>query len=110
MDSSRPFWLNLIERFVGVIVVVMLWPTLLLARILIRVTSNGPVVVTDEFPACDGGMAKSYRLRTTGSGSTAFRIIGRFFRKYGIDELPVFWSLARSDIRLRDVLKGFGYR
>ena len=110
MDSSRPFWLSLIERFVGVIVVVMFWPTLLLAFFLIRVTSNGPVILTDEFPASDGGMAHSYRLRTTGRGSTAFRIIGRFLRKYAIDELPVFWSLARGDIRLRDVPRCFGYR
>ena len=83
---------------------------MLVAYFLIRVTTNGPVVLTDEFPASGGGMARSYRLRTTGRGSSAFHIIGRFLRKYAIDELPAFYSLARGDIGLRDVLRFFEYR
>ena len=110
MDTSRGFLLRLIERLIGVIVVLLFWPTMLMAYFLIRVTSNGPVVLTDEFPAGGGGMARSYRLRTTGRGSSAFLVIGRFLRKYAIDELPVFWSLARSDIGLRDVLNCFGHK
>jgi len=100
----------LIERFVGVIAVLLFWPTMLLAYFLIRVTSNGPVILTDEFPASGGGIARSYRLRTTGKGSTAFHTIGRFLRNNSIDELPAFLSLARGDIGLRDVLKFFEYR
>jgi len=72
--------------------------------------SVSPFIITDEFPASDGGIARSYRLRTTGRGSTAFRVIGRFLQKYAMDELPVFWSLARGDVGLRDVLRCFGYR
>jgi lipopolysaccharide/colanic/teichoic acid biosynthesis glycosyltransferase len=110
MDTSRGFLLRLIERLIGVVAVLLFWPTMLLAYFLIRVTSNGPVVLTDEFPARGGGMARSYRLRTTGRGSSAFHIIGRFLRNYAIDELPAFLSLARGDIGLRDVLRFFEYR
>jgi hypothetical protein len=62
MDTSRGFLLGLIERLIGVVAVLLFWPTMLLAYFLIRVTSNGPVVLTDEFPASDGGIAHSCRL------------------------------------------------
>lgn len=110
MNSPRRFLLLLVERFVGVIVLVVLGPTLLLACLLIRATSDGPVVLMDEFPASDGSMVRSYRFRTTGTGSLTFRAIGRFFQKTSIDEFPVFWSLARGDIRLRDVSRCFRRR
>jgi len=90
MNTSRAFLLSLIEHLIGVIAVLLFWPTMLLAYFLIRVTSNGPVVLTDEFPASGGGMAHSYRLRTTGKGSSAFHAIGRFLRENSIDELPAF--------------------
>jgi lipopolysaccharide/colanic/teichoic acid biosynthesis glycosyltransferase len=110
MDSSRPFGQRLFERSVGIIGVFVLWPTVLLACLLIRATSDGPVIITDEFPASHGGIAHSFRLRTTGRGTTAVRVIGRFLRNYAIDELPVFWSLARGDVGLRDALRCLGYR
>ena len=110
MKSPRTVWLLLIERFFGVIVLFLLWPTLLLACLLIRATSDGPVVLVVEWPASDGNVAYSYRLRTTGAGSPAFHALGRFFRRYSIDKLPVFWSLARGDIRLRDALNWLKHR
>src|SRR6266498_2248828 len=64
-------------QFSSGIGVFVLWPTVLLACLLIRATSDGPVIITDEFPASNGGIAQSYRLRTTGRGSTAFRVINR---------------------------------
>ncbi len=103
MTSPKESWRRWGDRVVGISLLVVLWFPLLLACLLIRVTSDGPVVVVDEFLASEGEVARVYRLRTRGGGSAASRVLGVWFRRYSIDELPVVWSLARGDIRLRDV-------
>src|SRR5438876_11898441 len=105
MSSEPPFWVTMLERFIAFIFLVIILPTLLFVGLFIRLTAGSPIILTDAVPMSDGSFAQSLRFRTTGSGTPLFRAFGRVLRRYGIDECPAFWSVARGDIRLREVVR-----
>jgi lipopolysaccharide/colanic/teichoic acid biosynthesis glycosyltransferase len=110
MNSSRPFWLAMFERVVAFVFLIALFPTLLFIGLLIGVTAGSPVVLTDSVATADGAVAQSHRFRTTGPGTPVFHAVGRVLRRYGFDEFPVLWSVARGDISLREVLQSLRHR
>jgi lipopolysaccharide/colanic/teichoic acid biosynthesis glycosyltransferase len=94
----------LFERLVGLVAVVLLGPTLLLLALFLRTNSDEPVLLTDRFVGKSGHAVQSYRFRTTGRGTLAFRAVGRFLRAYSLDELPGFWAVVRGKCGLMDIL------
>src|SRR3954469_19598498 len=72
MNTSRPFWLAMLERVVAFVFLTALFPTLLFIGLLIGVTAGSPVVVTDSVATTDGALAQSHRFRTTGPGTPVF--------------------------------------
>ncbi len=84
---------------------VALLPSLVLVGLFLRTNSDEPVLVLDVMRTGDGVVAQSYRFRTTGRGSPAFQVVGRFLRKYGWDEFPALWSVFVGRIRLRQLLR-----
>ena len=107
MNATQTFRLAIIEQLIALVMLFALLPALLLLALFIQTNSDGPVIVSEELIAEGGRLARSYRFRTTGRGTAAFRAVGQFLRDYSIDDLPSLWSVACGGIRLGVV---FGWR
>jgi lipopolysaccharide/colanic/teichoic acid biosynthesis glycosyltransferase len=73
---------------------------MLLIGFLLRTNSDEPVLLTDEVLARGGPKVRTHRFRTTKRGTSAFRVIGRFLRSVGYDDLPALWDVLRGQLGL----------
>jgi lipopolysaccharide/colanic/teichoic acid biosynthesis glycosyltransferase len=100
MNSTRSLLRELFDRSVGlVVVIVFLWLFLVVA-LLISLTSEGPILQTDEYAVNNGRVARFLHFETSGSGS-----IRQILRKYSIDDFPAFWNVLRGDGTLAEMLR-----
>ncbi len=101
---------------------VLLFPILLLIALLIRLTSPGPAIFRQERCGLNGRRFVFYKFRSMCDNaeemkaslahlshkSTAFKIrddprltaLGRFLRKFSIDEWPQLWNVLKGDMSL----------
>jgi exopolysaccharide biosynthesis polyprenyl glycosylphosphotransferase len=87
-------------------------PIIIVAGILIKLETEGPIIYTQERLGKDGHLFKIYKLRTMNSNAEEYRIqwaekndprttkVGRFLRKTRIDELPQLFNVLKGDMSI----------
>lgn len=95
------------------LLLVLLSPLMALIAVLIKLTSRGPVLFTQQRVGLHGRMFMIYKFRTmrVETQETADRVwttaddwrrtaVGAVLRQFNLDELPQLWNVARGDMSL----------
>jgi undecaprenyl phosphate N,N'-diacetylbacillosamine 1-phosphate transferase len=102
---------RIIDVFVSVFGIIILFPVLLVTAIAIKVDSRGPVVFRQDRIGRNGRTFKILKFRSMCVGAEKggvystkndFRVtrVGRFIRATSIDELPQFLNILKGDMSL----------
>src|SRR6202045_1418314 len=117
------FLKRIMDVVLSTIVLVLLWPLLLAIAIAIKLESPGPVIYPSLRVGKNGRRFVCYKFRTMvpGAGELKdplrrlnqrrgpfFKIaddprvtrLGRFLRKYSLEELPQLWNVLKGDMSL----------
>jgi lipopolysaccharide/colanic/teichoic acid biosynthesis glycosyltransferase len=109
--SVSPFRRGL-DFVTAALALLLSWPLLLLAALLVRLESPGPVIFRQERVGRRGKLFTVYKFRTmdvaaqqegpsmTKSGDPRITRFGRFLRKHKLDELPQLFNVVRGDMSL----------
>ncbi len=102
--------LDLIGSFIGL---VFLSPFMLLTALMIRLESPGPIFYTQERMGLDGRAFQVYKFRSMYEGAEdatgpiwardddpRCTRVGRWLRRFDLDELPQFWNVLRGDMSI----------
>ncbi len=99
-----------VETILALCGTVLCLPLLLLAALLIRVTSPGPVLFRQQRVGRFGSIFELLKFRSmrvdnegiqvTAKGDARITRVGRLLRKTKLDELPELWNVARGDLSL----------
>lgn len=114
-DLLSPFTRNLKRLFDVVcssLALIVLLPVYLAIAIVIRHDSRGPIFFSQERVGRCGRTFRIYKFRSMSTDAEAngpqlssamdrrITRVGRFLRKYRLDELPQFWNVLRGDMSL----------
>ncbi len=102
-----------IDRCLGIVLMVALAPLTLLLFLLVRVTSRGPGFYKQKRVGLGGAVFEIIKLRSMVSNAEEHgkavwssendcrvTTLGRFLRKFHLDELPQLWNVARGEMCL----------
>jgi lipopolysaccharide/colanic/teichoic acid biosynthesis glycosyltransferase len=114
---------RLMDILISGLMLVFISPVILTVALLIKATSPGPAFFPCDWVGQNGRRFRGYKLRSMVADAAsledelreanemigpAFKLandprvtpIGRFLRKYSIDELPQLWSVLKGDLSL----------
>lgn len=118
------FFKRVIDTVVSGIVLVVLWPLFVILAVAIKLGSRGPVFYKSKRVGRKGSLFTCYKFRTMvanaeqlkeqlqhlnqRSNGMLFKIandprinrVGKFLRRYSLDELPQLWNVLRGDMSL----------
>src|ERR1700761_7509130 len=101
-----------IDLAFAVLALLLSWPLLVLAAVLVRYKSPGPVIFRQKRVGRDGVLFTVFKFRTmaidaqddgpclTKRGDPRVTRFGGFLRKYKLDELPQLFNVLRGDMSL----------
>lgn len=90
---------RIIEFFVALILLVLLAPVLLFTALLVLFTMGRPVFFTQLRPGLNSKPFRIYKFRTmTVADKPQVTAVGRWVRKYSLDELPQLLNIIKGDL------------
>lgn len=122
-DQVRLLIKRAMDAIVAATLLVALSPVLLVLAVLVKTTSRGPVFFVQQRAGLNGRLFAFYKFRTMVVGAEqkraellgrnemdgpVFKIaldpritpLGRFLRRFSLDELPQLWNVLRGDMSL----------
>ena len=121
--SMGLFVKRIMDLLLSAVALLLLWPLLLAIALAVKLESPGPVIYASLRAGKKGQKFVCYKFRTMVDGADElkdslrrynerqdpfFKIaedprvtrLGRFLRKYSLDELPQFWNVLKGDMSL----------
>ena len=101
---------RLIDILLAVIGLVFIWPILFVCAVAVKLSSPGPVLYLGKRTGRYGVPFKIFKFRsmredaertggtTTGKNDTRITSVGKFLRKYKLDELPQLFNVLRGEM------------
>ena len=109
---GSPFLLKIfIDKIFSIIFILILLPVLIICMILIYIEDGSPIIFTQDRTGWDGRRFKIFKLRSLKNikfkktdqvivGDDRLLRIGKFIRKYSIDEVPQFFNVLFGDMSI----------
>lgn len=99
---------NVFDKFFSILGIVLLWPVFVLIVLIIKLSSSGPAIFKQKRVGQKNKMFTIYKFRTmivndstntvSVKGDDRITRIGKFLRKYKLDELPELWNILKGDM------------
>ena len=121
--STGLFVKRIMDLLLSAVALLLLWPLLLAIALAVKLESPGPVIYASLRVGKKGQQFVCHKFRTMFDGAEEFKDslrrynerqdaffkiaddprvtrLGRFLRKYSLDELPQFWNVLKGDMSL----------